>query len=104
MTDTKVVWGNDPENTLTQIRVARRNDPNVARMAPIADRAVANGLRDHWPDPADRETAGFGILMGAATAAAAVSDGWNAGLVNFMALLGQGLVDDARTETRGAHD
>jgi len=89
--------GYDPESTLTQMRLARTENPLCQECAPAIDRAVAyaKGL---WLDPAERETAGFGALVAAATIAAVTIDGATAMTVNMIGLFGQALVDDARAE------
>lgn len=96
--------GYNPESTLAQMREARTAKPFIRDVAPIVDRAVANA-KGLWPDPAERETAGFGCLTAAATLAEVTTDGSTAMIINLVGLFGQALVDDARAEaTAVAHD
>jgi len=89
--------GYDPESTLTQMRLSRTENPLCREAAPAIDRAVVEA-KALWPDPAERETAGFGALVAAATIAAVTIDGATAMTVNMIGLFGQALVDDARAE------
>ena len=89
--------GYDPEQSLAEIRGARRARADIASIAPAIDRAVAQA-RNLWADPRDRESAGFGALSAAASIAVVATDGAQAMILNFVALFGQALVDDARAE------
>jgi hypothetical protein len=90
--------GFNPEASLREIRDARiTRGPEFRQMSAIVDRAVgrAQGL---WPDPAEREAAGFGALTAAATFAHVAKPGAEATMINLVGLFGQALVDHARGE------
>jgi hypothetical protein len=89
--------GYNPELTLQQMRAARTTNALVREAVPPVDRAVAHA-RGLWPDPTEREAAGFGCLTAAATLAEVAGDGGQAMIINLIGLFGQALVDDARAE------
>ena len=89
--------GYDPENTLTEMRLGRVENAMCREAAPMIDRAAINA-RGLWPDPAEREMAGFGCLVAAATLMETTTDGPTAFMMNLVGLFGQALVDDARAE------
>lgn len=90
--------GYSPEETLLQVRLARTTGHELVReVAPIVDRAVANA-RGLWPEPAEREAAGFGCLVAMATLTNVTVDAPQQMILNLVGFFGQALVDDARAE------
>ncbi len=90
--------GYNPEATLRQMRQARVDGHDLVRqVAPIVDRAVAQA-RELWPDPKEREAAGFGCLTAAATFTPVTADAPQQMILNLVGFFGQALVDDARAE------
>jgi hypothetical protein len=89
----------DPERSLNELRAARdHGDWSHREMARITREAAQRAAADLWPNPAEREAAGFGAVVAAATFAGFAEPGRDAPILNCVGFFGLALVESARTE------
>lgn len=91
----------DPERSLAELRAARDCGYGPHReMARIMAKAAHQAQVELWPHPRDREVAGLGAVVAAASLAAVAQPGVDAPLLSAVGFFGLALVESARAEVR----